>query len=94
MFSLGSGVWVTVRVRRECNVSNPGIEIGLTVFVTSRMYSQTNSVRVRVRVRCFVVRIRVRGRAEGRSKVTVRGLLPDLTKHFLRGSYVYVTILW
>ena len=33
---------------------DPGIELGLTVFVTSRSYCQTNSalrVRVRVRVR-------------------------------------------
>ena len=35
---------------------DPGIELGLTVFVISRRYRQTNSVRVRVRVR-----FRVRG---------------------------------
>ena len=42
---------------------DPGIELGLTVFVTSRRYRQTNfaqalRVRVRVRVRVWV---RVRG---------------------------------
>ena len=52
---------------------DPGIELGLTVFVTSRRYRQTNSaqvLRVRVRVRTIVlsvdpgIELRVRVRVE------------------------------
>ena len=50
---------------------DPGIELGLTVFVTSRRYHQTYSARVRVRSR---VRVRVRDRVKVRVRVraTVR----------------------
>ena len=60
-------VKVKVRVRTIIFSVDPGIELGLTVFVTSRRYRQTNfqkvppaqalkEIRVRVRVR---VRVRI-----------------------------------
>ena len=46
---VGIGVWATVRVGWGwVRVVDPGIELGLTVFVTSRRYHQTIRVRVRV----------------------------------------------
>ena len=58
---------------------DPGIELGLTVLVTSRRYRQTNSAqalketdRVRVRVRSRV-RARVRSRVRARVRNTLRG---------------------
>ena len=52
---LGLSLELRVRVRVRSGLEqflsvDPGIELGLTVLVTSRRYRQTNSAKVRVRV--------------------------------------------
>ena len=70
---------------------DPGIELGLTVFVTSRRYRQTNSAQaLRVRVR---VGIKIRVRVRVGIKIRVRwGLLPTTSHSIFYGRVGQIAI--